>query len=286
MKTYEKNNPIPFHTLFEKYLKSSNKKEKSVGFLDGIGKIIGALGSSAIVFSAFLYLNGRYYADGYFSAMGIPEYLIKFSVQEYAAAIWHIAILYSTIMLIAGCLVGLLFLYMVKLIGSINIIQRIIRWVKKFFLKKFLPVNNKEKQNGITSFTWWFQILLLFGFFLFCMLIVLGDSFRYVRTIGENNGKQYILNNANTLDILSVNSLPLDGQRIMVSQSAEENIKYYSYDNFRLLTLNNDKYYLFKEIDPLTCKPKQVYIIDASAIQQVVLQPAESLAGVCAVLKK
>ena len=59
-----------------------------------------------MVFVALLYLAGRSFATGYFSAMNIPSYQVTFSLWEYGEATWVPMLIYAAAILGVDGLVG------------------------------------------------------------------------------------------------------------------------------------------------------------------------------------
>ncbi len=60
-------------------------------FKDAVATFTGLTG----VFVAFLWLAGRVFVSGHFRAIGIPRYLVDFSVWEYAETAWLWVITYA-----------------------------------------------------------------------------------------------------------------------------------------------------------------------------------------------
>jgi hypothetical protein len=90
-----------------------------------------------------------------------------------------------------------------------------------------------------------------------------------------------VLNRSPVLELVSSSPMALDNAIIVTSQVADQQIQYYDYKGFHLLTFNEGRYYFFKDIDPITCKPSQVYVIDADRSIQVRLFPPVSLVRQC-----
>ena len=53
-----------------------------------LGEIAAVLAALAGVFGGLLYLAGRAFASGYFGAMNIPDYQVRFSLQDYGTVSW------------------------------------------------------------------------------------------------------------------------------------------------------------------------------------------------------
>jgi len=70
---------------------------------------------------------------------------------------------------------------------------------------------------------------------------------------------QYFLMNSRTVTVYSREMLPLG--ITPTANTLNQQPSLFEYKDLFLLTHNNGKYYLFRELDIATCKPKQIFIV-------------------------
>ena len=99
--------------------------------------------------------------------------------------------------------------------------------------------------------------------------------------MGANSGEFLVLERAAKIELVSSLPMTLDNASLVITQAGQNQNQIFIYSGFRLLTVNGGKYYLFKEIDPATCKPLKVYVIDADQYKHINLSAAESLSDKC-----
>jgi hypothetical protein len=246
-------------------LTSSTGTTSKGSLLTSVRELVGLIGASIGLFAALFYITGRSYYSGYFGAMNIPEYLIGFSLQEYGKVAWTPMFFYPAFMMIMG---GLFW----------GIVYTLRDWLSSYFfrsVKKFFPTIQWPKTSIDTRLMF---IIFWAGIFLIALIISVTSILTFVQKSGETDGKTAMLENATLVELVSAKPMMPES---VIKQSDDLNGVHYIYKGFRLLTFNNGKYYLFKEINPLTCKPRQVYVIDADQYQQVNLGPAVSLKDLC-----
>ena len=90
-----------------------------------------------------------------------------------------------------------------------------------------------------------------------------------------------VLEKASKVELVSASAMTLDNPEMITTQTGGQENTYYVYGGYHLLTVNAGKYYLFKGIDPASCKPLKVYVIDADQYKQINLLAAESLSDQC-----
>ncbi|MCL4270663.1 MAG: hypothetical protein KJZ72_14010, partial [Anaerolineales bacterium] len=74
-----------------------------------------------------------------------------------------------------------------------------------------------------------------------------------------------------SIEIISPIPLPLDDNNVSpVPSSGQE---YYVYEGLHLLTVNEKKYFVFRDVDPITKKPLKVYVIEGNQSLQINLLP-------------
>ncbi len=240
---------------------------------ESLRDIFGLVSAGAGIFAALLYLAGRSFASGYFAAMNIPNYQVSFSLWEYGEVAWLPLLLYPIGMIVVtGFLMGIL----TRIVDLLSpMIKKIVIWLKTNITVK-LPVLNLPESSHETIF--WVSttkratfILLLIGTVVFTL--------NFVRSFGQLNGRIHITELSAQVEVISAIPLSLDDNNLPSSKFSGQD--FFVYKGLRLLTVNNDKYYLFKEIDPITCKPAKVYVIEARETLQVNLLPAVSIANQC-----
>jgi hypothetical protein len=225
------------------------------------------------VFVALLYVAGRSYANGYFTAMNIPEYLISFSLWEYGAAAWIPLFLYPVGIIALSGLIWGIFNTIVDWTSPLRV--RIWDWLSQKVTFK-LPALHLPKLSHETKL--WF-LVTKYAFRLLLLIVLVTLTLMVVNWSGEVIGKTQVLEHSARVELVTNVPMALDDSNLIASQPDVENL--YIYKGFHLLTFNAGKYYLFKEVDPVTCKPVKVYVIDSVQSLQVNLLPAVSLADQC-----
>jgi len=254
--------------------KEASIKSPTVGpnkLFSTVRELITLLGAITGVFAALFYLAGRSYASGYFGAMNIPEYLITLSFQEYAIFAWLPVFIYPAVMIALG---GFVWGVLYSLRDFISpLLSRIGNWFKKKFRKVFstihLPMISREA-HLMFALCW-------VGIFFLISIWIVTSTLSFVEQVGLMNGKAALLDQSMQVDLIT--DKPVMSEPVTAVTSTEGT--YYVYQGFRLLQVNNGKYYLFKEIVPDTCKPRQVYIVDADQFKQVNLSSGVSLRSAC-----
>lgn len=277
---------IPARFLVDQSPQKPNRKS----MLDSIRELIGVITAGTGIFAVLLYLAGRSFASGYFSAMNIPSFQVNFSLWEYGEVGWTPLLVYPLgIFAASGLFWGIIYVlrdWLTPLIKQmIKWIIQLLLWFKKLITQfitkyvkirlslptiKFSPISREARIS--------FRILGA-SFYLFILLTFISVTLNFVTQWGKNNGEFFILNNSPQVELVSSNPIPLDDANIISPQAGTDGL--YIYQGFHLLTFNNGKHYLFKEIDWATCKPTKVYIVNANENIQVNLLPPVSLADQC-----
>lgn len=240
---------------------------------ESLREVIGLIGAGAGILAALFYLAGRNFAEGYFSAMNIPSYQVAFSLWEYGAVAWLPILIYSISMILASSLLGGIFSILAD--WTLPLRTSLWKWVKRkvsFKLPSFqLPEVSRKTRL-------WFVIAnSAFVALLFFLIVIF--TLQFVTQYGSWNGKVYVLESASQVELISGIPMAFDDGELVAGQSGGHD--YYVYTGFHLLTFNEGKYYLFREIDPATCRPAKVYVIEANNSLQVNLLPPVSLADKC-----
>ena len=239
----------------------ANQKEK--GVFESLREMLGLVSASAGILVVLLYLAGRSYAGGYFEAMNIPIYQLTFTLWEYGEVGGIPLIL--LMLCIIGATIALYLLTWVIFILVENIIKG---WQMRVKLSK--AASNRVRILGrLLDLSTMVSIALILIFAMSTIAHALGDL------VGQNN----ILKKSPQIEIISKVPLALDDNLLTPTKASGQD--YYVYVGFHELTFNNGKYYLFKEIDPLTCKPLKVYVIEPGQDVQVNLLAPETLSDKC-----
>jgi hypothetical protein len=232
-----------------------------------IQEAITILGGVTGLIVAILWLAGRFYASGYFGAMNIPAYQINFSVWEYAEIAWSRLIFYFLNKLYYPLVVTAL-VFLISLM-VVFVLQRLFPRLKLVTLLDGLAtrlVDFPARVRGLLT-------VVLVLYFIFLLL----DSFIEINRSGQQEGKATVLTKSYSVEVYSKEPLPLGAPRLAPNAAPA----LLEYSGLRLLTFNNGKYYLFREVDPQTCKPAQVFIISDSSDTHLVLSAVSPVAGTC-----
>jgi hypothetical protein len=220
------------------------REQTSTGYIS-IQEILTILGGVTGVIIAILWVAGRFYAAGYFGAMNIPAFQINFSIWEYAELSWLKLIffflkkIYLPLVILAG-------ISLVPLLAFI--LQGIFPKLKIFDTVKNI-VSQIRRLSGI-GYVLAFSIIIYFSYLLLL-------SFIDINRTGQVEGKNIVLTSSYAVEVFSRDFLPIGTAKVL-SNTAPTLMQY---SGLRLLTFNNGKYYLFRDLDPVTCKPSQVFII-------------------------
>ena len=219
--------------------KSVNKPASGSKIKEFLGYVAGI--SGIIVF--YFWIAGRVYAAGYFRAMNIPSYMVSFPVWEYLEQSW----LRLTVLLLTYLLAGGILSVFISVVW--NWVLLLVRFVgekvkPKHIFPKFrfhIPLPDLNKELRLLKLVAIAMVdVSLFGFLLY-----------YVFLNGIHNGNAYVFS-AQTIKIVS------------------SEMNFPQPTDLKLLTYNQEKYFVYESIDQTTCKPK-VYIFDESNIISVEL---------------
>jgi len=225
------------------------------------------LGGLTGVIVAILWIAGRFYAAAFFGAMNIPVFQVNFSIWEYAEVSWLRLIVYflKTLSPIA------VFLTIAPLVilAFVLILQAIFPRLKLRDAASNIASGMDRLQPTINYMVAFVAIVV--------SLTILLQAFSDVYRFGETNGKNAVLSSSYAVQVYSKDYLPLGPSKV----TSDITSTLVEYDGLRLLTFNNGKYYLFRDIDPITCKPSQVFIITDSPAIAIVLSAAKPIDTPC-----
>jgi len=247
--------------------KVEQEQQPAKGFnLQGAIAVLSALTGIVV---AVLWLAGRFYAAGYFSAMNIPNFQVNFSVWEYAEVSWLRLLSYFAITLYP--IAKVLVVGPLAVVVVVFILQKLFPKLRLFDAARNLD-NGFRRLQPITTYLSAFVVTVI-------LLTLLIHAFFDVYQVGEMEGKKALFSGRYAVQVYSKDYLPLGSSKMTsgVPSSAMQ------YDGLRLLTFNNGKYYLFREVDPATCKPSQVFVVTDSPDITVVLSAAEPIDTPCTI---
>ncbi len=242
---------------------ASQEKTKVFSFQEAI-TIFGGITGLVV---AILWQAGRFYVNGYFSAMNIPIFQINFSVWEYAEVSWFRLFVYFISKLSLPLLV-------ISSGGAVSILVALI-------LQRVFPRLKIEK--GIQKIRGlfeeiWRQSKAVFGIsFIILLVYFLTLSFQDLQRSGEKAGKQVVLYQSHSVEVYSPEELSLGSASVVPDTTP----LLFHYNGLKLLTYNNGKYYLFREVNSETCKPEQVFIVENSENIHIVLGEITPVDGPC-----
>jgi hypothetical protein len=234
-----------------------NDKEQVSARAINIRDIVGVISSLSGLIVAMLWIAGRYYTAAYFEAMNIPFSQINYSVWEYAGVagpkLFYIALekSYLPLSIVASSLAIVLFI--------IFTLQRLLPQLCLLDAMRALPLALARLPGNIRNLIV-VVVMLYLVYFLIQATIEFSDS-------GLQQGQQDVLQESYAVEVYSRDAIPLG----TAEPSAAEQDGVNHYAGLWLLTHNNGKYYLFREVDPGSCKPKQVFVVpDTESIYVVV----------------
>ena len=150
------------------------------------------------------------------------------------------------------------------------------RWQKLISNKTNTP-ENSDKWLKLSN---WYGLIFYVFMFLFLIFFSFTHAIQYIQENGRLRGQSTVLFHSMQVELVTKLPVIMDGNE-SISSLYTTAADQYIYNGFRLLTMNNGKYYVFKELDPQTCIPAHVYVINAESVNQLVLGPAESLSDLC-----
>jgi hypothetical protein len=219
-------------------------------------EILTMLASSTGILAALFWLGGRFFAAGYFESMSIPLYMLTFSVGEYGEQYFVSVLLFMILLgrlfwknIVLILTVALVFLLLTVLIGFLG----------SFLFKKFKIVKENATRASSKTADVLGKIFITLIFFL-----ILLATFDFTHTFGKLNGLNYVLSNSQAITLYSKEPI---GELASFSIIPGTGIPpLHKYSGLRLLTLNSGKYYLYQAVNPETCLPQEIYIVNAEQI--------------------
>jgi hypothetical protein len=203
---------------------------------------------------------GRVYAVGYFSALGIANYMVSFQTWEYIEQSWF-------------PLVTLFFLNILLVHILDKLAKMLVNNVAKLIAKINLGRAKKTRHKNEQLSGWTKKTIIIFGNILIILVFIRVDLL-CIYTLGWAFGNRYVFTASPRVELIADMPLLLGPYS---GKSGYDNQYFYHYGGLHLLTYNEGHYYFFKEIDPVTCLPKKVYIIDDAHFVPLVSSQPDTL---------
>jgi len=237
------------HTLISSSAQTTQRKT----FLDSLREVTGIITAATGVSVVLLYLMGRSIAAGYFEAMNIPSYLISLSLWEYGEQGWIIILLPVGFLLLWGSVMWIISVAkdMMSPISS-WISNRWGRTLKKTKIRLNFPAKSQDT-HIYSKFT---GNMIYITTIMAVLIFLIQEATNFGKILGES----HVLENSAQIELVSTNLMYFENTSSSALQPIVQGA--YVYQGFHLATFNNGKYYLFKEIDPNTCKPHKIYIVE------------------------
>jgi hypothetical protein len=287
--------------------------------------------------TALFYLFGRYYADGYFSALRIDPSLIQLSVADYLISGWQflwassvyagfaiavVAVLAAAYYLVTPVLekwlplwlqiilltllelvivglslrdllaVGMRWLLSDKLhwlgvlVGAAVIAAALyfMRFLMSRLLLSFLEAWRSESAKRerearqawrVASYTWYLTLFLfIFGPWVLAWA-------QHAHSKGWNDGITYLQSSSPQVELTSTLPLNLEGA---TDGARKPDASTYAVVGLRLLRYHNGRYFLYANLDPITCQPLQVFVVEEEKLLSVKTLPGTTVPCTPAVL--
>jgi hypothetical protein len=198
------------------------------------------LGAASGILTGILWLGGRFYAFGYFGRMTVPIYFLNFPFGEYAENY----VIYTAVDIIKFISDHFsLFALEIILLALVMIVLGVIQ-------KKYKELKIREAVLNFENLNNKLLVALSVLLFLYSFLNAYRDG---------SNSAYYTLTHGQSVAVFSRDLLPLGTPSVVTAPN--QNSSLYEFTGLYLLTYNSNKYYLFRELDLTTCKPKEIYII-------------------------
>lgn len=256
-------------------------EERSAGIIDRAVHIAPVFAGSAGLFIAIFWFLGRVFADGYFGAMNIPAVQIQLSIWEYAE-LATLRILYLTMSFFLILTVFLILIYIVgersreigRKFGETRNIGRIFLALRKLTSVIWTPETDSKVRT-------WFATVVVVALAWAFIAILFSAYVAIIHDVGFSMGRDVVIGEGTHVRIVSEQPLFLQSSTVISQTVTTASGNLYVYPGLRLLTYNGGNYFLFQDIDPTTCAPDEVFIINRAAIVEVGLSPSASLDEVC-----
>lgn len=232
-----------------------------------IQEAITILGGTTGVIVAILWVAGRFYTAGYFAAMNIPAFQVSFSIWEYAEASWLKLVFFLLRRTYGLFVVAAAISLLVPALAFL--VQALFPRLKVFDGVRYVVSRGKDVPSAV-NYALAFSILVYLSYILLRVFIDINQS-------GQIEGKNIVFTSSYGVEVFSRDFLPL-GTPTTLQGTTPVLMRY---EGLRLLTFNNGKYYLFREIDPVTCKPAQVFVISDSPDIHFVFRAITPLEATC-----
>jgi hypothetical protein len=252
----------------KRYLSEKTSKVPTPAKGFSIQEAVSILGGITGIIVPILWLAGRFYMAAYLSAMNIPAFQINFSVWEYAQAAGSGILSYFLPKIFLPALLASLVI-LISLAATL-VLQRIFPRLK---LVGLLDGITLQAQNLPRRFKSALAVALTM-YFIYTLL----ELSTNLTVSGQERGRATVLTKSYAVEVYSKDYLPLGPPEVMSNTTPI----LMHYRGLRLLTFNNGKYYLFRDVDPITCRPLQVFIISDSPDVHLTVSPIAPVEAPCA----
>ena len=263
--------------------KAETRPVNRVGRATELATMIVGLGGLLL---ALLWLLGRASMSGYYEAMNIPFEHVQHSVWEYSEIAALLLLVSGFLTLVILLLLGMIFLvlfeplrqgvtgmYEVVLPGGVR--PRGFDWLAGIRA-------GAAAQSGFRARVVRQLLRLLYVSFVGSLVLFLFIGYVSITTeAGKRLGRSAVLNEGMQVRFVSKQPFTLAPTAVISATGSLDGARLYVYDRLRLLTYNNDDYFVFEEVDPMTCRPKEVYIINRGELVEVGLRPSQSIVDAC-----
>lgn len=222
-------------------------------------------------FVLWLWLAARTYAAGYLSAMNIPAFYLSWAIWELGEVDW---------LLVTGYALGTV---LVIGLGLNFILARLTPGFAKFVLGLQARVGSREPDGRHIvnrAATGTLTVAYLASAAGMALLTVWASS-AWVYGWGQVAGRRAVLERASQVQIVSRIPQAIGTPALTPETAASNASTSFVYADLRLLTHMGSRYFLFKDIDPVTCRPDEVYVVNDQNFLQINFEPATSLAAHC-----
>lgn len=230
------------------------KEESGINFKE----ILSILAGSSGVFAALFWMGGRFFAMGYFQSLDIPLYMLTFTFGEYGEQYFGTLLLLPIVIgnfILANYFIVLKFVLILSALVVLIVLGKILIRSRFKIDRKAAGVPSPKTPNKV--------------FWVFDVIVLLILTFYFAFFIGNWSGRDVVLAKSQEITFYTQESMG----EIEFSQVSPNASTTYKYSGLRLLTKNSGKYYLYDDVNPDTCKPARIYIVDEEKMISVTLVP-------------
>ncbi|MGB1253945.1 MAG: hypothetical protein ACPG8W_25275, partial [Candidatus Promineifilaceae bacterium] len=198
----------------------------------------------------------RYFVAGYFSAMNIPLYRLQFPLWEYLEVAWKPLLEIFFWLLVIHIILEIMGSWVLSTITNRPFLTHIQKTITEWLERHFSFSVKWFAKHSVTKSL----VTLIILYF----LIFINGFHTLIFQHGESRGRSVLLDKSPMVGFTS--TAQLDTSNInLVSEGI------YQYDSLYLLTYNQQDYFFFEELDPETCQPDAVFIVNSNELAQVTI---------------